>query len=109
MTIGKFVVKMYETNARFFDIQSMLYKSYQVRYLTEIQQSILEVVKIENEMSNSMAEVSPENAGNINNEAQKLNRLKKMKTNRIQSEMEQKMKHLVKSYKNRASIIVMNK
>ena len=30
-----------------------------------------------------MADVSPENAGNINSEAQKINRLKKMKTNRI--------------------------
>ena len=62
MTIGKFVVKMYETNARFFDIQSMLYKSYQVRYLTEIQQYILEVVKIENEMQSQKLQMkSPKN------------------------------------------------
>ena len=48
VTIGKFVKKMYKTNELYFDVQTQLYKTLQIRTLAEIQQKILQVVKLTN-------------------------------------------------------------
>ena len=48
VTIGKFVKKMYKTNELYFDVQTQLYKTLQIRTLAEIQQQILQVVKLTN-------------------------------------------------------------
>ena len=81
----------------------MLYKSYQVRYLTEIQQYILEVVKIENEMQSQKLQMKyPKNR--MISKAQKFHRLSILK-----SGMDEKMEQLVKSYKNRSNSVAIKK
>ena len=36
VSIGKFVRKMYKTNAMYFDVKTFLYRSFEIRQLTEI-------------------------------------------------------------------------